>query len=148
MSRMSTRATPIVNKEIKIRITESHYDDFVEEIVDPAELFPDYKDNHIFDHLAPDGLPHMGSIVSVGDCLVSRRRIIKLLNLSVGGENAPICDDISLYVRAGMEGRVTNIKIKTCRESSGVCKITTITLENIGSVPRYPANRLYMSGYH
>ena len=148
MSRMSTRATPIVKKEIKIRITESHYDDFVEEIVDPAELFSDYKDNHIFDHVAPDGLPHMGSIVSVGDCLVSRRRTIKPLNMSDGGENSPISDDISLYVRPGMEGRVTNIKIKTCRGSSGVCRITTITLENLGFIPRYPTNRLFIHGYH
>lgn len=115
-------------KEMKIRITESKYSDFSEELVNPNKLLSGFTDDDIYDNLGSDGLPLIGSIIRIGDCIASRERKFKFPKLN-SEDNSPICEDISLYAKYGMEGCVTNISIRSCEVDSDISRIITITLK-------------------
>lgn len=118
-------------REIKIKITESFFENYEEIIINPSEVFDDFQTNHIFNNLDKNGLIRLGSIIKKGDCIVSK--VKRYFNQIV--ESNSDCsyrhDNTSVFAEFGMEGMVTEITIKNGEEGSHISRIIFVTIQKI-----------------
>lgn len=97
-------------KEVTIKIVESQNKDFVESVCYPTDRSGNPKTGHLYRHLDKNGLPRLGSLIKVKDCIVGRSKIYvaseeKKMTEGQKRSNNPF------FAGVGNEGIVTDVVV-------------------------------------
>lgn len=94
-------------KEVCIKIVESSNRDFTESVCFPYDNTGNLKTKAIYRHLDKDGLPKLGSIISVGDCVIGKMKLFN--SLDPNKKDTQKKNEVSYFAGIGDEGVVTDI---------------------------------------
>lgn len=111
-------------KEVCVKIVETKNSSYTELVSYPCHPNGDPRTGHLFRHLNKDGLPKLGSLIKVGDCLVGRTKIYS----TSGGSNEIKRSNTSSYAGVGTEGIVTSIQIVGSESNNGGFRTIIIKL--------------------